>query len=524
MALGLVLVLVAMGCSSDSEEASSDTAAGSATPQPGGRLIVAVPLSEPETPLRLMLEPLTTFAADGTVAPYLAESVEPNETFDRWTITVRPDITFTNGQPLDAAAVKANLDIYSVDEQFSTDPLSPIVSTTVIDDRTVEVELASPWVSFPASLAADQSDGTGLIASPETIEAMGPLFLADPLRAGLYGTGPFVLDPAEPGSETRLARRNADYWQAGLPYVDEVELRVIPESDTRVAGVQTGDLDVALTTTPPEDPGDLQVVTSPGDPQVLAVALNTTQPPLDDPSLREAISLATDVEALAQSAGVPADQIASGPFGPGSPWTDPDAEPAPADPARAQELIAAYEEANGPVTLRLAAQELEVETQAVQQQLAQQWRDAGIDVELSVVDPYAQTATLLVAGDFDAVLGRLFGLPDPDLYYFWWHSSALKGPEKVIGYNYVGVNDPELDAALDAARATDDEEARQEAMVTVQQRLAEIEPYVWLWGTRWSAVANPRVQGLDSAPLPDGGTRMPMVGPRLNLEAVWLEQ
>ena len=525
--LGLALVAAAVGCGSSGDgdgEAGGGSATDVVTPQPGGRLIVAVPLADPETPLRLEVEPLTTFAADGSVVPFLAESVEPNETFDRWTITVRPGITFHNGQPLDAAAVKANLDTYSVDEAYGTDPLSPITATTVIDDRTLEVELAVPWASFPASLTADQSEGTGLIASPETIEKLGPLFLAQPGNPDLYGTGPFVLEPQEAGSDDWLARRNPDYWQAGLPYVDEVELEVVAEGSARVAGVQTGDIDITITSRPPEDPGDAQVVTPEGDVQVLAVALNMNRPPLDDPSLREALVAATDVAALAETAGVDPSQVATGPFGPGSPWTDPDATPAAYDPDRASELVAAYEAANGPVSLRLAAQELEIENVAVQQQLAQQWTDAGIDVELSVVDPYDQTATLLVAGDFDAVLGRLFGLPDPDLYYFWWHSSARKTEEKPIGYNYVGVDDAELDAALDQARATTDEEVRRQAMVTVQQRLDEAMPYVWLWGARWSAVANERVRGLDDTPLPDGGIRMPLVGSRLNLEGVWLEQ
>lgn len=524
---GMALVALAVGCGS-SEDVDSGASDGGApqevTPQDGGRLIVAVPLSEPETPLRLEVESLTTFAADGSVVPFLAESVEPNDALDRWTIRIRPGITFHNGEALNAEAVKANLDIYSVDEAYGTDPLAPIVSTTVVDDLTVEVELAGPWASFPASLTADQSEGTGLIAAPATIEKLGPLFLAQPGNPDLFGTGPFIVEGQEAGSGTWEARRNPDYWQQGLPHVDEVELQVVAESSARVSGVQSGDIDIAVTTKPPEDGGELQVVTSDGEVQVFSVALNTNRPPLDDPSLREALTLATDVSALAETAGVNPSQLATGPFGPGSPWADPEAAPVPHDPELARELVAAYEEANGPVRLRLAAQELEIENQAVQQQLAQQWTDAGVDVELSVVDPYAQTATLLVAGDFDVVLGRLFGLPDPDLYYFWWHSSALKSEEKPIGYNYVGIDDEALDEALDEARATADESVRREAMRTVQQRLNEAMAYVWLWGTPWSAVTNARVQGLEDTPLPGGGTRMPLVGSRLNLEGTWLQQ
>lgn len=519
--LGLALVA---GCGSGEEQTGNAPSADTVAVERGGQLVVGVPQREPEAILRLALESLTAFADDGSVVPYLAESVEPNDTFDRWTIRVRPGITFHNGEALDAAAVKANLDTYSVSELYATDPFAPIVATTVVDDMTVEVELDQPWASFPAHLTAEQSDGTGLIVAPATIEAMGALFLADPGADGLFGTGPFIIEGSDAGGEVWHARRNPDYWQDGLPYVDEVEVRAVPDGTSRLADVESGDLDIAVVSDVPDGTPDDQVVEQQGDVQVLGVALNMQAAPLDDPRIREAVALATDVEALAATAGVDPAMVATGPFGPGSSWGDPSAAPVPHDPERAAELVAEYEAENGPVAIRLGTADLQLANVAVQQELAAQWSAAGIEVELSVVDPFTQTATLLVLADFDAVLGRMFGMPDPDLYYFWWHSSALRTEEKGVGYNFVGVDDPELDEALDAARATLDVDDRREAMVTVQERLADAQPYVWLWGVRWAAVTSPRVHGLDEAPTPDGGTRLAMIGPRLNLEAVWIER
>ncbi len=523
LALGAVLSTISASCGSDSESAGEPTTT-IAAPQQGGRLVVAVPLHEPETVLRLVVEPLTTFAADGSVVPYLAESVEPNERLDRWTIRLREGITFHNGTPLDAIALKANLDIYSVSPTFRTDPFAPITATTVIDDLTVEVELEQPWAMFPAALAAEQSDGTGLIVSLETIETIGPLFIRDPTATEVFGTGPFVVDPSASSADSTLVTRNPDYWQEGLPHLEEVEVLVVPDSAARISRIDTGDVDLAITRerTSPHDDADYQVLEQGGDVPVLGVALNTRRAPLDDQSLREALALATDVEALATTAGVEPDMLATGPFGPGSRWTDPGATRVQADLDRARSLIASYEATNGPLTIELAAQDLETDIVAVHQQLADQWGDAGIDVEVSVIDPLEQTGRLLVSADFDAVLGNLFGMPDPDLYYFWWHSSARKSDEKGIGYNYVGIADPALDAALEAQRATLDEDERRASFATVQERLAAVTPYVWLWGDRWSAVAGQQVEGLDQAPLPDGGTRLPMIGSRLNLEGIWL--
>lgn len=524
VAAGLVAAAsVLAGCNS-SGQASAPTTTAAEAPVSGGKLVVAVPMREPQTALRLFLEPLTAFAADGTVVPYLAESVEPNATFDRWKIRVRKDITFQNGERLDAKAVKANLDTFSVSPVFHTDPFAPIKATTVVDDRTVEVELAEPWASFPAHLTAEQADGTGLMAAPATLEEMGTLFLANPTATGVFGTGPFVLDASASGSDRWVARRNPTYWRQGLPYLDEVEIRVIADDASRTAGLDADDIDIALTSRPPSDAGSRKVVTQNSDPQVLAVALNTQRPPLADPSLREALAAATDVEALARSAGVDPGQIANGPFGPGSPWTDASKARVKFDPDRARSLVSDYERANGPLRVRLGAADLETGNIAVQQELAQQWKDVGIDVELNVVDPFQQTATLLVAQDFDAVIGNMFGKPDPDMDYFWWHSSALKAEGKGAGYNFVGLDDPALDTALDEARGTLDTDARRRALATVQERLADHAAYVWLWGTRWSAVANARVHGLDTTPLPGGGTRLAIIGPRLALEGVWLQR
>lgn len=523
--LAVLLAIVGVGCGSDSQpEDVAGEPPSEAAPERGGRLVMAVPMSEPDAFLPLMLESLTTFAADGSVVPFLAESVEPNSTFDRWTITLRPGLSFHNGESLDAEALKANLDTYSTSPVYGTDPFAPITATTVVDDLTVEVELDRPWASFPAHLTAEQAKGVGLMVAPETLEKMGSLFLADPFSADVHGTGPFTYDDAESADDRRHFLRNPEYWQDGLPYLEEVEIQVVPDQASRLSSLDTGDVDVAITGRPPEASGDYQVLTQEGDPEVLAVALNTQRAPLDDPSVREALAAATDVEALAGAIGVDRSEIAAGPFGPASQWSDPNATPVAHDLERARELVAAYENANGPIRIELGAQEVEIDSLEVHRQLAEQWTDAGIEVELGVMDPFARTFTLLVEGDFDAVLEGLFGMPEPDMYYFWWHSSALQSEGKGIGYNYVGIDDPALDEALDSARATLDTGPRQEAMLTVQERLADATPYLWLWAARSSAVSSPRVHGLDAAPLPDGGTRWPMLGRGLNLGGAWLEQ
>src|SRR5438270_4022378 len=111
------------GGSSGGSSTSSSAGISSATPKPGGKLTFAVesefdgfdPVKNRWDPAgnlygRTVYDPLMTVAADGSTKPYLAQSVTPNSDYTKWTITLRPNIVFHNGTPLDANAVKVNLE------------------------------------------------------------------------------------------------------------------------------------------------------------------------------------------------------------------------------------------------------------------------------------------------------------------------------------------------------------------------------------------------------------------------------
>ncbi len=530
----LILILVisaSIGCGGSAPTAGPAPTTSLSPPKRGGHLVVGVPVRGPEAVLHLTLEGLTALDSDGSPKPFLAESVEPNATFDRWTIRVRPGIVFHNGEQLDAEAVKANLDLYSSHPLYKTDALGPIRSTTVVDDRTVSVELSTPWPSLPTMLSGEAAFGVGLIIAPETIKKSGVLILVDPKKySDLFGTGPFVVDAVASTETQWLGKRNEKYWQSGLPYLDEVEIRAVPDAADRASMLAKGELDVAVGI------GDLgaslgadRVIRNKLEPQKFAIALNTRRAPLNDPRMREAVTAAIDVEGIAKSAGVDRSQIAAGPYSTKSPWFTAVEPRQTHDAARAKELVAAYEKDNGPVSITLDSFPLEQADRVVPQKIAEQWQAAGVDVKVAVVDPVTLNRNLVVSTDFDAVVEYFFGMPDPDVNYIWWHSSARVAENKTnetknTGTNFVGLNDPALDKALEAFRASTNDADRRSANTQVQARLASQMGYVWLWDRPFQVAAIPSVRGLSANPLPGGGTRAAIIERRLNFEGVSLER
>ena len=217
---GLAAALAAVALVSACSSSASDTGAGGSavtvgtalsserpagTPVPGGSLTFGI--SAETNSLNpyfgqwaasayiegnAIYEPLVALTTDGTAKPYLAESITSNPDFTEWTIGLRPGVTFHDGEKLDAAAVKGNLD-YSRQSALTGAILAPITSIIAVDDTTLTVAMTSPWSTFPLTLTAQ----VGYMAAPAMLRS------ADPATADPIGTGPFVFVSATGGQRAR---------------------------------------------------------------------------------------------------------------------------------------------------------------------------------------------------------------------------------------------------------------------------------------------------------------------------------
>lgn len=234
---------------------------------------------------------LTEPDARGKPQPYLAKSVVHDPTYKVWTIGLRDGVKFHNGEALDAAAVKANIDSWRKGLLLGF-VFENIADTRVVDPLTVEVTMKTPWVAFPAYLWL--SGRAGIVA---------PAQLADEntCATNMIGTGPFKLDKFDPTTGSVDVVRNPDYWREGFPYLDEIDFRVQGDGQARVRGLQGGQFTVL------HDTGGLnlktvsgmgrqaRVVMEPfGRMEVSHMLLNVSKEPFNDPLARKAMVMGSD--------------------------------------------------------------------------------------------------------------------------------------------------------------------------------------------------------------------------------------
>lgn len=400
--------------------------------------------------------------------PNVAESLTPNDDLTEWTIVLRDGVTFSDGTPLDAEAVKANIDRHIAPDSTSAikGTLSLVQDVEVVDDKTVLIKLSGPWANLAYSL-------TFPLASPTAIEELGDTFGQNPV-----GSGPYVLTEWVQGDHMTFERRD-DYWglEAGREgsYLDAVTVRLIPNETTRNTALARGEIDIALVasndTMRAALDGNGDVVASiapPGAAPGWIIPFNLSDPVTSDPRVREALAYSIDREELLNlDAGLT--EPNPGPFA-GTVW-DNDIQYPGFDLERAQAAADAYTAENGPITLSLSIY-TDPTAEKYAQALQAMWKEIGVETEIVEAD-FGATIGAVLSGDYQALLTKSgFISPHPDFILPIFMSSNG-------GLLFTHTPDPEIDAALDAARVTTDVDQQREAYKVIDEKFAD--DVIWIW-------------------------------------------
>jgi ABC-type transport system substrate-binding protein len=499
-ATSAVLLLVA-GAAACGRGSSGSGSGGTSAPQPGGTLVFGIEAETQawnpttsrfaisgHTVASSIYDPLMTIDQDGNPQPYLAESVTPNLDFTEWRIKLQDGIRFHDGTPLTADAVQADLDAHR-GSALTGAVLDNVADVQVEDELNVVVTMVEPWASFPYMLSAN----IGYVFAPS--------MLADTDGEQTpIGTGPFQMEEWSPGESVNVIR-NDDYWREGRPYLDGIEFRVIPDPTERAEALRSGDVDL-IHTVRDEDvlqfrsDAEVNLIEDDSGEENFAM-LNTEAAPFDDPLVRQALAMATDQQRLVDVLGSGIVREATSLFPEGLPW-HPDDPGYPAfDPDQAAVLVAQSEELTGqPVRFTFTTTPT-TDNLSSAQLLEAMWEEVGMEVEVATVEQ-SELINLAITGEFQAVNFRLFGSPDPDGEFVWLHSSHSE-PVGEISLNFSRMENPVVDAALEAGRTTDDPEVRERSYQTLAQEVNTTLPFVWLQQTLWALVARSSVQGLDDA-------------------------
>ena len=464
---------------------------------------------------------LTVPNAQGVAVPYLAKSVEPNADFTEWTIGLRDGVTFHDGTPLDADALKLNLDAYrGAPGAPNSGPLFAkifdfIADVAVVDPLTVTVTLNTPVVAFPSYLFTSGRMG---------IMAPGQLNAGEDCSTKMIGTGPFELESYAQNEKTVVVK-NPDYWQEGYPKAAKITFVPVTEAATRVNQLQGGQLDMLHTSSALQidtlrqlGSGTAKLLTQkPGFRELSYYALLSDSKPFDNPDARLAVALAIDKFEINQIRTKGIFPVANALVDKGVPGYVKNAGYPKHNLKKAKALVEKVKAQDGSFSVLLGDTPVP-ENSAQLQLLQEQLTNAGIDAQIATFDE----ATLInkaLAGDIDILQWRNlhggFANENDSDQYPWWSNF-----DDGNFINFSHFSNPETQALLDQGRG-------QSAIADIEQTYAEFNRVmaennyiVPMWYVGWTVAYQPGV-ALTLPSLPDGAGkplfvygRIPVLGLR----------
>jgi peptide/nickel transport system substrate-binding protein len=416
-----------------------------------------------------VLETLVKIDFDGTMVPCLAESWEQVDD-TTWQFNIRKDVTFQNGEPLNAAAVVKALNYI----KNSPTPPRGITADTFTsieakDDNTVIIKTAAIDTLLPNRLT---TPNTGIMAPSAYTAESGPI---NPFGTG---TGPFTLDKEVPEQSLSLVK-NANYW-GGQVKLDAIDVLYVPDDQVRAGMLQTGEIDIDIhipvTQIPVLEADKNLTIFKVETPRTTTLYLNTSKAPFKDVKVRQAVSYAIDKEAIVLATLEGVGSPAVGPMAPSEVWTNSELKGYPYDPEKAKALLAEAGIKEGELTVSLwtypTRANLPTSAVAIQNMLSK----IGINVEIRVAQYDAMEADVLAGKEDMFIISRSHVTDNYDPEGFFSSDYSCKG-----SFNMSLFCDENFDSLLAQARAMTDVNARYDIYKQLQTILVDEQSVnVWL--------------------------------------------
>ncbi|WP_372984208.1 TIGR04028 family ABC transporter substrate-binding protein [Microbacterium sp.] len=416
------------------------------------------------------------------IEPWIASAWTVNDDATEYTFDLRPDVTFSDGTPLDAAAVAKNFDTYGLGDPERgltvSEAINNYASSEVVDDDTVTFRFSAP---APGFLQATSTINSGLL-SPETLDGTIEDFGAGNAEE-IIGAGPFTLTDEKLGTEFTLTAREDYAWapesaeNQGRPYVDAVHVLVTPEDSVRIGSLLAGQADyVRYVQAFDEDRVESAGFTLYA-PQTRGVnnsiSLRPENPLLSDIRVRQALVAAVDAQEVVDTLFTENYPVATSVLSQEALGYKDESEHYAYDPDKAEKLLDEAGWTAGSDGIRekdgerLAITVYEAAPQPLSKQtlelVAQQLAKVGVELTVKPADAgsYAEdTRDPLKTGFYHSMVGRA----DFDVIKSQYYT---KNRDALIS------NDAELDALLEAVASEPDTEKRAAASQAVQDYIAE---------------------------------------------------
>ena len=401
-------------------------------------------------------------------------------------MTLRRDARFHDGTVLDAEAVRVNLERYrTARESRRRAELRAVSGIEVLDAATVVIRLSEPF----APLLSVLSDRAGMIMSPTALARLGERIGQEPVCSG-----PFRLTRRVAQDRIEM-ERFTEHWNAANIHIARLVFLPIPDSTVRLLNLRAGQLDI-IERLAPSDLADARRdrrlrVSEATSIAYQTLSINTATGALRDARLRHALELSID-RAIINQVALEGLFIANNqPEAPGSAYHFADLVPPARNPAAARALLRAAGHERFAFTLKVSNLPVESQVAQIIQAMA---AEGGFDIRIEQMESSAMVAATQ-RGDYDAAIAIWSGRPDPDGNVAIWLASD--------GFlNWGRYASGPVDAALAAARRSNDTATRQ-----AQYRLAAAawmadRPHLFLYHHRWFWGLRAGLEGF--VPSPDG--------------------
>jgi peptide/nickel transport system substrate-binding protein len=437
---------------------------------------------------QLVFSSLVKLDAHLRVVPDLAASWEMPEP-TTYIVHLRSDVHFHDGSLLTADDVVATYRSF-LDPAFVSGrkgAYRSLAAVEAIDPLTVRFRLKEPFGSFPINLVM------GIVKHGAIDTSAHPI-----------GTGPYVF--VRNIADDRVVLKRFDRYFDGPAKNPGLVLKVVPDDTMRGLELRKGTVDLIVNDLSPDivhelqRAGDVHVTTAPGI-DYAYVGINLRDPILKDVRVRQALAYAVDrraiVDYLRRGLAVPAIGLL-----PPMSWINDGRTPEFAfDPARARRLLdeAGYRDPDGDgprprfsVTMKTSTVEF---TRLQATVLQQDWKRIGVDVAIRSYEQ-ATFLTDVARGNFQMCTLQWVGISDPDMLRRVFHSAQVPP----VGFNRGRFSDPAIDALIERATRSSDDEERKRLYGEAQARAAEAVAYISLWHKTNAVIAQPDITGVTVLP------------------------
>ncbi|PYE32207.1 peptide/nickel transport system substrate-binding protein [Rhizobium sp. PP-CC-3G-465] len=458
-------------------------------------------------------------ATDIAPIPRLAESWTTSPDGKTYTFKLRHGVTWHDGEPFTSKDVAFSIgDFLPVQHARSKDVRAEIAGIETPDAFTVVFTLKAPYPAFLHTL------NVAIVPAHKYVGVTD--FRSAPANGEFIGTGPFKFKEWKKGSTIRLVR-NETYWDAGKPYLDEIDFQVVPDANSRAIAFETGQVDVLRS-------GDVEnfdiprlaaldsVKISEAGWEFLQpigyVHINNRNPILANQKVRQAIVQSIDRDFIINTIFAGYGKPSNGPFSRLSSYKDTSVETVyPFDPKKAATLLdeAGYKaDADGTrFTLRLVPLPYGELWSRQAEYLREALGAVGIKVEIASVD-VAGWFKRLTTFDYDIAQNFVYTTADPGIGILYGYRTVQGDNAGSTGGNVNGYSNPEIDALLEQGAHEADDAKRRQIYSKVQQILSRDVPMVWTHDIVFPTLYHDKVQDLITTAL----------GTDDNFAAVWLKK